>query len=90
MRSDWRTARAWLREAEGWPVADLEAVGSAMKVAVEAGEAGLLACWAAWLASWAGVAIEAARRCREAEARMRIRARAERAEREWERRRVGR
>lgn len=80
MRSDWRTVRAWLQQAEGWPAADLEAVWLGMKAAVESGDEGVIESWAAWLASWAGVAREAALRCREAEERMRFMARAERAE----------
>lgn len=82
LRADYRVAARWLREAEAWPAADLEAVGSGMKAAVESGDEGLLACWAAWLSSWAGVARDASRRCRAAEERMRTKARAERAERE--------
>lgn len=78
MREDWRIARAWLRQAEDWPEAELDAVWDALRQAVAAGDEGLLASWAAWLALWAGVAMAAARRCREAEERMRIRVRAER------------
>ena len=82
MRADWPVAAAWLREAEDWPGEDIDAVVTALKAAVAAGNEGLLASWAAWLASWAGMARAAAQRCREAEERMRIRARAEWAERE--------
>lgn len=82
LRWDWRTARAWLRDAEGWPLEDLEAVGAELRRAIGAGDEAALDGLAAWVASWAGVARAAAQRSREAEERMRVRARAERAERE--------
>lgn len=48
MRADFRAAVPVL-QAEGWSVAEIEAISPAIREAGRVGDEGLLMCWANWL-----------------------------------------
>ncbi len=82
LREDFRTVVADRKRCGLWSGADEAEIGALIKAAVEGTDAGLLECWARWLATEAEEIRRWQAHVREVEARMRAVARAERKERE--------
>lgn len=78
MRADYVLVRRWWRDADGWTADELEEADRGVRAAVDGEDAGLLACWAGWLAVEAEHIRRLESMVRSAEERMRAAAAAER------------
>lgn len=82
LRTDFAQVRAWLIGQEGWTEDEVAEVAADLREAKDQADVDRLRAFVRWLRQWVAVVEEAAQRCRAAEERMRIRARAERDKRE--------